>query len=147
MAHGTSREQGDVPQQRARLTQNRLTRDSTAPEARRRAAIRIAPLPSNAIPNVPPSGEQKARGMLRSGSGHICRMLILTTVNTVTMEDKVIDLQAAALLLGAHPETVRLKAKAGELPGCKVGKRWVFSTIALESYLAGEWMPRVVQGD
>ncbi|MCL9854359.1 helix-turn-helix domain-containing protein [Ralstonia solanacearum] len=58
-----------------------------------------------------------------------------------------IDLDAAAKLLGAHPETVRLKAKAGELPGRKVGKRWMFSTIALERYLAGEWVPRVVQGE
>ncbi|NRO98143.1 helix-turn-helix domain-containing protein [Paraburkholderia sp. NMBU_R16] len=50
-------------------------------------------------------------------------------------------------MLGAHPETVRLKAKAGELPGRKVGKRWMFSTVALQRYLAGEWSPRVVQGD
>jgi excisionase family DNA binding protein len=60
---------------------------------------------------------------------------------------KTIDLVQAAALLGAHPETVRLKAKAGELPGRKVGKRWMFSTIALQHYLAGEWMPRVVQSD
>ncbi|MDF3086669.1 helix-turn-helix domain-containing protein, partial [Burkholderia sola] len=53
----------------------------------------------------------------------------------------------AAAILGAHPETVRLKAKAGELPGRKVGKRWMFSTVALQRYLAGEWIPRVVQGD
>ncbi|MDR6469527.1 hypothetical protein J2777_003255 [Paraburkholderia graminis] len=58
-----------------------------------------------------------------------------------------IDLIQAAAMLSAHPETVRLKAKAGELPGRKVGKRWVFSTVALERYLAGEWIPRVVQGD
>ncbi|WP_455154871.1 helix-turn-helix domain-containing protein [Cupriavidus campinensis] len=58
-----------------------------------------------------------------------------------------VGLVDAAALLGAHPETVRLKAKAGELPGRKVGKRWMFSTIALERYLAGQWIPRVVQGD
>ncbi|WP_157653952.1 helix-turn-helix domain-containing protein [Burkholderia ubonensis] len=58
-----------------------------------------------------------------------------------------IDLIAAAALLGAHPETVRLKAKAGALPGRKVGKRWMFSIVALQRYLAGEWLPRVVQGD
>jgi len=55
-----------------------------------------------------------------------------TTVHTI-------DLHAAAELLGAHPETVRLKVKAGMIPGCKVGKRWMFSTAALERYLAGEW--------
>ncbi|MCA8136227.1 helix-turn-helix domain-containing protein [Burkholderia cepacia] len=58
-----------------------------------------------------------------------------------------VDLLGAAAILGAHPETVRLKAKAGELPGRKVGKRWMFSTVALQRYLAGEWIPRVVQGD
>ncbi|WP_459906965.1 helix-turn-helix domain-containing protein [Caballeronia sp. HLA56] len=58
-----------------------------------------------------------------------------------------IDLKQAAALLSAHPETVRLKAKAGELPGRKVGKRWIFSTVALQRYLTGEWTPRVVQGD
>ncbi|WP_232232367.1 helix-turn-helix domain-containing protein [Cupriavidus sp. amp6] len=65
----------------------------------------------------------------------------------VTLYGPTIDLGAAAALLGAHPETVRLKAKAGALPGRKVGKRWMFSKIALERYLAGEWIPRVVQGD
>ncbi|WP_242540383.1 helix-turn-helix domain-containing protein [Trinickia mobilis] len=64
----------------------------------------------------------------------------MTTLDTI-------DLTAAAALLGAHPETVRLKVKAGELPGRKVGKRWMFSVVALERYLAGEWTPRVVQGD
>ncbi|QPS38964.1 helix-turn-helix domain-containing protein [Burkholderia oklahomensis] len=58
-----------------------------------------------------------------------------------------VDLLAAAVMLGAHPETVRLKAKAGALPGRKVGKRWMFSTVALQRYLAGEWVPRVVQGE
>ena len=34
-----------------------------------------------------------------------------------------VDLVQAAAMLGAHPETVRLKAKAGELPGRKVDGR------------------------
>ncbi|WP_153075755.1 helix-turn-helix domain-containing protein [Paraburkholderia bonniea] len=58
-----------------------------------------------------------------------------------------LTLADAAALLHAHPETVRLKAKAGELPGRKVGKRWIFSLVALQRYLAGEWIPRLVQGD
>ncbi|MBV8271643.1 MAG: helix-turn-helix domain-containing protein [Cupriavidus sp.] len=58
-----------------------------------------------------------------------------------------IDLAAAAEILGAHPETVRLKAKAGLIPGRKVGKRWVFSTVALERYLAGEWDPKSAQDE
>jgi excisionase family DNA binding protein len=62
-------------------------------------------------------------------------------------ESTTLTLLDAAALLRAHPETVRLKAKAGELPGRKVGKRWIFSLVALQRYLAGEWIPRVVQGD
>jgi len=62
-------------------------------------------------------------------------------------DSKTLTLLDAASLLHAHPETVRLKAKAGELPGRKVGKRWIFSLVALQRYLAGEWIPRVVQGD
>ncbi|WP_152603181.1 MULTISPECIES: helix-turn-helix domain-containing protein [Burkholderia] len=58
-----------------------------------------------------------------------------------------VDLSGAAALLGAHPETVRLKAKAGALPGRKVGKRWIFSVVALQRYLAGEWLPRATQND
>ncbi|WP_338152893.1 helix-turn-helix domain-containing protein [Burkholderia seminalis] len=58
-----------------------------------------------------------------------------------------VDLSGAAALLGAHPETVRLKAKAGALPGRKVGKRWIFSIVALQRYLAGEWLPRVTQNN
>ncbi|WP_367648474.1 helix-turn-helix domain-containing protein [Burkholderia lata] len=58
-----------------------------------------------------------------------------------------VDLAGAAALLGAHPETVRLKARAGALPGRKVGKRWIFSVAALQRYLAGEWLPPVAQND
>ncbi len=38
------------------------------------------------------------------------------------------------------------RQKTGELAQAgEVGKRWMFSTVALERYLAGEWIPRVVQ--
>ena len=66
---------------------------------------------------------------------------------SVCLDIATVDLLGAAAMLGAHPETVRLKAKAGELPGRKVGKRWIFSAVALERYLAGEWIPRVVPRD
>ncbi|CAR50388.1 hypothetical phage protein [Burkholderia cenocepacia J2315] len=56
-------------------------------------------------------------------------------------------MSGAAALLGAHPETVRLKARAGMLPGRKVGKRWIFSIMALQRYLAGDWLPRAAQAD
>ena len=37
-----------------------------------------------------------------------------------------LNLQAAALFLHLHPEELRRRAKAGLVPGAKVGKRWVF---------------------
>jgi excisionase family DNA binding protein len=57
------------------------------------------------------------------------------------------NLAQAAKILKAHPETVRYKAKRGEIPARKVGRGWVFSELALQQYLMGELHPRVVQGD
>ncbi|MCA7981721.1 helix-turn-helix domain-containing protein [Burkholderia cepacia] len=76
-----------------------------------------------------------------------CAACAPPTRDTGAASPSTVDLLGAAAILGAHPETVRLKAKAGALPGRKVGKRWMFSTVALQRYLAGEWIPRVVQGD
>ncbi|RIV57259.1 DNA-binding protein [Burkholderia pseudomallei] len=77
----------------------------------------------------------------------ICAAYASPTSGAGAVSASTVDLLGAAAMLGAHPETVRLKAKAGALPGRKVGKRWMFSTVALQRYLAGEWIPRVVQGD
>jgi excisionase family DNA binding protein len=40
--------------------------------------------------------------------------------------EETLDLQGVAALLKAEPETVALYARAGELPGTKMGKSWVF---------------------
>ena len=37
-----------------------------------------------------------------------------------------IGLEEAAALLRCHPETARRMAKAGEIPGAKIGRSWVF---------------------
>lgn len=37
-----------------------------------------------------------------------------------------LDLKEAANFLKLHPEEVRRRAKAGIIPGAKLGKRWVF---------------------
>ena len=54
----------------------------------------------------------------------------------------VLYLAGAAQMLHASIQTVRVKAKAGLLPGRKVGKHWIFSVAALDRYLAGEWEPQ-----
>jgi excisionase family DNA binding protein len=46
-----------------------------------------------------------------------------------------IGLEEAGKLLHCHPDTVRKMAKAGELPGCKVGRAWVFNTESLLEWL------------
>jgi excisionase family DNA binding protein len=37
-----------------------------------------------------------------------------------------LNLKQAAALLKIHPVTLQEKAKAGEIPGAKVGRAWVF---------------------
>lgn len=41
----------------------------------------------------------------------------------------------AAKFLKLHPEEVRCRAKAGRIPGAKVGKSWVFLDIDLAAYI------------
>ena len=60
---------------------------------------------------------------------------------------RIIRLTEAAAMLHATPQTVRIKARADKIPGRKVGKQWIFSVVALERYLNGEWEPRVAQRD
>lgn len=48
---------------------------------------------------------------------------------------RTLDLREAAQLLRMHPEEVRRRAKAGELPGAKVGRAWVFVDLDLVDYL------------
>ncbi len=48
---------------------------------------------------------------------------------------EVLNVEEAALLLSLSPWTVRVLAKAGKLPGRKLGKEWRFSRQALLEYL------------
>ena len=40
-------------------------------------------------------------------------------------------------LLRLHPKTIERLARAGELPGKKIGRRWVFHEKTIDSFLAG----------
>ena len=46
-----------------------------------------------------------------------------------------LDLIEAAHLLRLHPEELRQRAKAGKIPGAKVGRRWVFLREDLVQYV------------
>ena len=38
--------------------------------------------------------------------------------------ERFIDLETAAELLQLHPDTLKRKTRAGEIPGRKIGRRW-----------------------
>jgi len=45
------------------------------------------------------------------------------------------DLKQAAAFLHLHPEELRRRARMGQIPGAKPGKRWVFLRDDLADYL------------
>lgn len=49
------------------------------------------------------------------------------------------DLQEAALLLHMNPEALRQKAKAGKIPGAKIGKCWIFLNGDLVEYIRSQY--------
>jgi excisionase family DNA binding protein len=56
-------------------------------------------------------------------------------------------LQEAAAYLKIHPVTLQDKARAGEIPGAKIGKRWVFLHIDLDEYIRSQYPRRALQGE
>lgn len=57
---------------------------------------------------------------------------------TKFLPEPVWDCKEAAEFLGRHPKTVKRMAQAGEIPGCRFGKRWCFRPSGLDS------LPRVL---
>jgi hypothetical protein len=51
------------------------------------------------------------------------------------------DLNEAAAFLRMNPEVLRQKAQAGEVPGAKPGKRWVFLEEDLVQYIRSQYAP------
>ena len=57
-------------------------------------------------------------------------------------DSETLDLQQAADLLKLHWQTLRGKAKRGEVPAAKLGRRWVFLKADLVSYLRSHYSTR-----
>ena len=57
-----------------------------------------------------------------------------------------LDLEQAARFLHLHPVTLQRKAKRGEVPAAKLGRRWVFLEIDLVACLRAQYPLRVMQG-
>lgn len=58
-----------------------------------------------------------------------------------------LTLQEAAALLKLHPVTLREKASAGEIPGAKLGRRWVFVEVDLVEHIRAQYRLRALQGE
>ena len=54
---------------------------------------------------------------------------------------KTLNREEAAQFLKLHPEEVRRRAKAGIIPGAKVGKCWVFIEEDLAAYMRSLYAP------
>jgi hypothetical protein len=58
-----------------------------------------------------------------------------------------LNLREAAEFLKIHPVTLGDKARAGEIPGAKIGKAWVFVDIDLIDYIRAQYQRRDLQGE
>ena len=61
--------------------------------------------------------------------------------STVIEFEPLLDATEAAALLRMHPNTLRMKARLGEIPGRHIGKYWRFRISDLN-----EWLVRQEQG-
>lgn len=59
---------------------------------------------------------------------------------------KTLVLEEAAQFLHMHPITLLRKANSGEIPGAKIGKRWIFLEVDLVDYVRAQYSSRVMQG-
>lgn len=50
-----------------------------------------------------------------------------------------LDLRAAAQFLGLHPNTLQARAKAGLIPGSKIGKEWRFLDVDLAAHMRAQY--------
>jgi excisionase family DNA binding protein len=61
--------------------------------------------------------------------------------------ESVLTLEAAAEFLHMHTVTLKRKARSGEIPASKPGKRWLFIEVDLVAYLRSHYSSRVMQGE
>jgi excisionase family DNA binding protein len=59
---------------------------------------------------------------------------ISESVSAIAIEP-VWDCNLAARFLGLHPKTVKRMARAGEIPACRLGRRWIFRPSELDALL------------
>ena len=57
----------------------------------------------------------------------------------MTSAPRTLGLIEAAALLRIHKDTLQRRARAGAIPGAKIGKQWVFLEADLVGYLKGHY--------
>ena len=58
-----------------------------------------------------------------------------------------LNLRSAAALLKIHPVTLQGLARAGVVPGAKIGRAWVFIEVDLLEFIRSKCTRRALQGD
>ena len=58
---------------------------------------------------------------------------------------KTLTTKEAAGLLKMTETSIKVKAKAGEIPGAKIGNKWVFLEVDLEAFIRSQY--KCAQGD
>lgn len=56
-------------------------------------------------------------------------------IREIDIFEPLLDSQRAAELVHVHPETLKRRARRGEIPGVKFGKLWRFRASGLEAYI------------
>ena len=52
---------------------------------------------------------------------------------------KFLNTEKAAEMLGIHPMTLKMKARSGEIPAGKSGRKWVFLDVDLVEYIRAQY--------
>ncbi|MDP2677331.1 MAG: helix-turn-helix domain-containing protein [Rhodoferax sp.] len=58
-----------------------------------------------------------------------------------------LTIEEAAEFLKIHPVTLSEKAALGEIPGARIGKRWVFIKVDLIDFIRSQYRRQAMQGE
>lgn len=57
----------------------------------------------------------------------------------MTMQPQFLSAEKAAEMLNIHPMTLKKKARSGEIPAGKSGRKWVFLDVDLVAYIRAQY--------
>lgn len=66
-------------------------------------------------------------------------------MKTENTRKEILTLEETAEFLGISPKALREAAARGEVPGCKIARRWRFSRFALHQWLSGSGAHRYLR--